>query len=392
MDSQKAKLRYVLMKSMDVIETRVPYKSVSLVKREYDKRDDRHLFDNNNSSNSNNDVSPRKHLYMGDLYTNLCYYATLDEYLDTLFEPFNFDQQRSISIDGITCTGKSTIIADSNRLPLKINNFFPDITSHSDYNYNVLNSMRYICSRDALAYSEAHTNKNVGFIWDRSRYSNLCWYYIHLLIDHYKTLNSGTNKDGDNDDDRACIPIDDEFGVFAVLNSFATETKLTSIVEYFENKHMRDLTLTFVCRDVSFVSLNMMNRGIRKTENTEPENVCCSDLYNAKEYDYFIAQNYVYYWFAKLKREPCIDISFIFKRFPDLSMDSLQREIIQRINYRSAIKPIQRYVDRVVSVPYRRSADIFENDVDPDPFSSDKSLQTFYKNTSDSFALKHSNK
>jgi len=276
--------------------------------------------------------------YLLDLELSDCY-STLDEYLDEVFADYDLTNCRVICIDGTNGTGKTTLCQRNNRLHVKINSLFPRITSSSDYNHNPVNAKRYILCKNLVTF--APEVQHGGICWDRDKYSNLRWQYVHQLIDHY----SSRGRD---------IPVDDEFEVFGVLNNLATRNNLCDILEYLENEEEREITLTLTCRNVAFVATCMLERALTSNikvaiapENhihnviRDERNVINNDAFNAKEFNYNVAQNYVYYYFAKLKRDPCIDVSCIYEYFTGLTIEDFQSALLQRINYRCAISPNQ---------------------------------------------------
>lgn len=353
-----------LQKLRIAINQHVPYKKIKLIDR----------VDRQNANNSKEYFSngQREEKYLLDLSIPSIY-SSLNEYLDDVFDEYDFKNTRIICIDGTNGSGKSSTIKKTNRLYFKINSIFPLITNSSSYNYNSINSKRYITVKDILNYlPEA---KEVGICWDRDRYSNLRWQYIHQLVHYYSSRGK-------------IIPTDNEFEVFGVLNNFATRSNLCEILEYHENREDPELTLTFTCRDVLLLSMSLINRAL--SENTcVASSVITNDAYNAKEENYLVAQNYVYYWFAKLKGDPCIDISCVYKYFEGLTADEFQQCIVDRINYalKSADAELkEKPIDTLVKCTTDTTVPLM------DSVKSDQFIQTLYNNANDTMIYKYSNK
>jgi len=83
-----------------------------------------------------------------------------------------------IAIDGINAVGKSTITKHINRSYCKINLLHPEITKGQDYNLYPLHAIEYIVSQLKPT--------NEPTVWDRDRYSNLRFYYVHYLCYQFR--------------------------------------------------------------------------------------------------------------------------------------------------------------------------------------------------------------
>ncbi|XP_025196782.1 uncharacterized protein LOC112595700 isoform X1 [Melanaphis sacchari] len=345
-----------------VLAQNISYKRINLQQR----------VDHRHGNNTVNYYSKgqREEKYLLDLSIPSVY-SSIDEYLDSVFKKYDFKNTRVICIDGTCGTGKSTLIKKSNRLYFKINSLFLLITNTSSYNHNPINSKRYITTKDIIEYKDEA--KSFGVCWDRDRYSNLRWQYIHQLVHHYSSRG-------------LTIPTDNEFEVFGVLNNFATRNNLCEILEYHENRE-RELILVLTCRDILFLSVGILHRAL-SINSCDPESVINNDSYNSKEANYLIAQNYVYYWFAKLKGDPCLDISCVYKYFEDLDANSFQSKIIERINYahKSASFDLKTTDIRELVTCGEGLSSL------DDAVCADQIIQTMFNNTDDTMIYKYSMK
>lgn len=176
-----------------------------------------------------------------------------------------------ISIDGMNGTGKSSLCKQLNRKYIKINSLAPHVTCGSDYNYDPIKSMEY------LMLPLLVTAKNV--CWDRCPYSNLIFYFVHQLMAIYKDT-----------------PIPNDISeVWRIFNTIAADTQLIATINY--TKSIKSIpTLFIVCSDIKYISLALQDRG------------GLNDIYNAKQYNYQMAQYYAYMYFGKLLQAPVLDL------------------------------------------------------------------------------------
>lgn len=241
-----------------------------------------------------------------------------------------------IAIDGQNGTTKSTLAGKlCNRTLLKINDLMPDITSGSDYNHHALKSLEYMCGQ--VCY-QPHTNQalaNKFIVWDRCCFSNLIFYFIHQLMAHYEN---------------SSIPRDYR-PVWQLLNTIATDMNLMStinvILQYQRQIQLVALrtsggrhqqpppcvgipTIFFVCRNLDFIALVLRQRGINSSSY--------NDIYNAVQYNYQVAQYYVYSWFAQLLNYPIIDIADFLDA--GCSISTIHMLLTQKLNPRSTLLDI----------------------------------------------------
>lgn len=224
------------------------------------------------------------------------YYKSTDR-IDEIFAKILSDWSKytEISIDGMNGLGKSTLIGSMKRQYAKVNLIDPSITNGPNYNYDVMVSLQYL----VLSSLTSATNA----CWDRCQYSNIIFYYVHHLMSIYKD---------------EMIPIDDQEAIFQHFNNLSVQIQLTTTLGFF-NSYKCIPTLFFICSDLEYIVLSMVDRG----------NI--NDVYNAKEYNYQISQYYAYLYFSKLlPQSVLIDVADYFKLGYTLS--EFQQTIISLVD------------------------------------------------------------
>jgi hypothetical protein len=224
------------------------------------------------------------------------YYKNTDRIDETFAKILsNWSEYPEISIDGMNGLGKSTLIESMKRQYIKVNMIDPSITNGPNYNYDTMVSLQYI------VLSSLAKAKNA--CWDRCPYANLIFYYVHHLMSIYKDK---------------MIPLDDQDAVFQHFNNLSVQIQLTTILGFF-NTYKCIPTLFFICSDLEYIVLSMVDRG----------NI--NDVYNAKEYNYQISQYYAYVYFSKLLPQcVLIDVADYFKLGYTLS--EFQQTIISLVD------------------------------------------------------------
>lgn len=238
-------------------------------------------------------------------------YASIDEALSELN---GWSSHPEIAVDGSNGCGKSTLARTMNRAYLKINELLPRVTDGYGYNLSVFQSLEY------MMFQQSVTARNV--CWDRCKYSNLAFYYAHLLM--YRFRATGVPNDRDT--------------VFEALNSFATATNLAYTVSCMEREKPVP-TLFLVCRDLELVALALQRRGT------------ATDLCNAKERDYQLAQYFTYCYFGALLSYPVFDLSDMISE--TFTLGDLQQAIRDRIDVTDSVSSRD---ECLLSVPDTASA------------------------------------
>lgn len=206
---------------------------------------------------------------------------------------------RSISIDGMNGTGKSTLAKSMNREYVKVNALCPDITTGSKYNYSPLRSLEYMFFQTLCETGDAFV------VWDRCRYSNLIFAYIHHLMSVYKDR----TIPGPNDDEP-----------FLYINNMALATGLFMTVSYVESACVQKTPILFIVNsDLRLVAQSLLARG------------GANDVYNAKEANYQMAQYHVYRYFARLLNAPLIDLNEVFRRTGS-TLSEIQEAVRERVD------------------------------------------------------------
>lgn len=198
-----------------------------------------------------------------------------------------------IAIDGMNGTGKSTLIRLMKRHYVKTNEFVPHVTTGSRYNHDMIKSLQYMMLQPNTIC------ENV--CWDRCRYSNLCFYYVHYLMYIYR--------------DRV-MPTDSA-EVLMHLNQLAISTNLLQTLMVMESIK-RTPTIFFVCSD-----FEMIGEALRRRDTP-------NDIYNAKELNYQIAQYHAYNYFAEILRYPVFDLAKVFAM--DMTLGEFHQLLIRKID------------------------------------------------------------
>lgn len=229
--------------------------------------------------------------------------VNLTEYLKPIQ---SFNKHRVICVDGMNGTGKSTMTKNVNRAYCKINIYCPNVTSGSDYNFYIMNALHYINHRiifEDCGYDDTKTTAPT--IWDRDRYSNLRFYFVHHLMYEYR--NRTMSMDSENE-------------IYEKLNTLALGSHLLETLTYFEKIKPSPPTLIMICSDLHLLGQLLLLRG------------GVSDTVMSKNLNYQVAQYHVYRYFAKIMRTPIFDIAYMSKRF-NMTMNEIQLSIVNCIDY-----------------------------------------------------------
>lgn len=238
---------------------------------------------------------------------------------------------RCIAIDGMNGTGKTTLAKSLERIYIKINEFSPETTHGSQYNYNPIMGFEY------LTFPRQIVAKDMYLVWDRCEWSNTIFYLVHALMSLYRptattttstrscSISSVSGGDGGGsssssvsyeDDtnvstivstsDMANVPIET---ITSQLNAIAQDINLLKSINYFEQFYRRETAvlarLFLVCSDLDMIRECLTNRAI----NSQDSDFSPNDLFNASFVNYQLAQLYVYRYMAKLLPNTiCIDI------------------------------------------------------------------------------------
>lgn len=225
----------------------------------------------------------------------------------------------SISIDGMSGTGKSTLARSMNRTYVKINTHCADVTSGSSYNYSPLRALEY------MMFHVIYDTKDTPVVWDRCRYANLIFAYVHHLMSVYR--------------DRTMPGPDDDEPIL-YINNMALSTSLFATVSYVESVCAEKRPVLFIVNsDLRLVAQALLARG------------GANDVYNAKEYNYQMAQLHVYRYFARLLNAPLVDLNEMFDS-SDRTLDEVHAEI------RALVDVPERTRDRDLPQPPQRTESI----------------------------------
>lgn len=264
----------------------------------------------------------------------------------------NFSNYKIISIDGVNGVGKSTITHVTNRTYAKINLLHPEITKGQDYNIRPLHAIEYIM---------ADRKNTAPTVWDRDRFSNLRFYFIHYLMYQF--------KDEEMTLDDGCM-----LRVYEKLNSLAITIGLVNILSFLETIYESVPTIILLNNNLKRVGHMLINRGGK------------NDIFNAKFVNYQYAQHYVYSYFAKILEHPIIDLSYTFDKF-GLSVPQTHEEILKRITCKTEMPNIEDQTAEAVA-----DVDDSIDDNDDEGYISARALQNFCKNHDDCLMYNFSKK
>lgn len=249
---------------------------------------------------------------VNDLDVNT-YPDKLSDYLKILLTGFN--TSKIICIDGMNGTGKSTITSEINRRYCKINEYCPTVTAGADYNYYIMNALQYINYQ--IFYDLR--DDDAAVVWDRDRYSNLRFYFVHYLMNEY----------------RNCVmSIKDEHEVYEKLNTMALATHLLETLTYYEKQKPSPPTLVLVCSDLELLGHILMLRG------------GVSGTVMSKITNYQMAQYHVYRYFAKILNTPLLDIATV-SRVYNVTLNTIQTLTMNYIDYDNRITPLYKNLNRI---------------------------------------------
>lgn len=223
-------------------------------------------------------------------------------YLKTMLHGFN--TARVICIDGMNGTGKSTLTSKINRRYCKINDYCPTVTAGSDYNYYIVNAFQYI-NYQLIQDDCINFKRNDAIVWDRDRYSNLRFYYIHYLMNEYRNRT---------------MSIDETDEVYEKLNTMALATHLLDTLTFYEKLKPSPPTLVLVCSDLNILGHILLLRG------------GVSGTVMSKITNYQMAQYHVYRYFAKILGTPILDIAAMYRDY-NVSLNELQALLMNCIDF-----------------------------------------------------------
>lgn len=284
--------------------------------------------------------------YVDIEYERNLYFSSLNE----------FSKHPVICIDGINGVGKSTITQNINRKYCKINLLRPEITRGQDYNIYPLHAIEYLMSQLQVSSEPS--------VWDRDRYSNLRFYFVHFIIYQFR------NEILSNDDD--CT-----LRVYEKLNAMAQTVALKETLSFFETMYPNVPTLIILNSDIKRVGHMLLNRSGK------------NDVFNAKSPNYQYAQHHVYNYFAKILEHPIIDLSFVYEKF-GLTVTETHNEIKKRIAYKPFVAEtdksnanIETQITEAINDVDKHTDDT-NDDNDNEAFVSARALHIFCKNNNDS--------
>lgn len=323
-----------LVRSMGNDETRLTWKikkrlldlQVDYPKCVYPENSRRNLKKHMNADDDDNDAN------------DCAYPDKLSDYLKTLLTGFN--TSKIICIDGMNGTGKSTITSEINRRYCKINEYCPTVTAGADYNYYIMNALQYINYQIVCTLRD----DSVPIVWDRDRYSNLRFYFVHYLMNEYQNR---------------VMSIKDEHEVYEKLNTMALATHLLETLTYYEKWKPSPPTLVLVCSDLELLGHILMLRG------------GVSGTVMAKITNYQMAQYHVYRYFAKILNTPLLDIATVSKVY-NVTLNTIQTLVMNYIDY-----------DNRVTTLYNNNDDNNHHDDDEARNEAFVRLQEFCKRNND---------
>lgn len=188
---------------------------------------------------------------------------------------YNFTKIPIIFIDGTCCTGKTTIVAQTHRTSIKINNLIPNIGKA--YNNNSLASFLYMFEQIPIYKNMEHV-----LIFDRSIISNYIWFSIHYLMGLMLAI-----KDSPL--------IESYLWARPFLSAYALDMNTSLLLNYLPKIH-------------GVFLINSNYESWRKAMYARNNG---SDRAYSNSRIYLYAQNHTYRFFAELTGLPVYDISTV---------------------------------------------------------------------------------
>lgn len=196
-------------------------------------------------------------------------YFCEDEILNSFKLLSTFKNKDEISIDGPSGVGKTSLMEKLNRKYCKVNLSNKIITDGPKYNISPMRSLMY---RYTFLYSKG---KNV--CWDRCVYSNMIFQIVSFLCAFYEN-----------------VP-ESYIHVYPVIDWFVNSVHLKSTIKMCMIE--KDIPILFLVNsNIKQIIQNLISRGEAK------------DFYLSTNLNYQYAQLHVYTYFAKLTKNPLIDI------------------------------------------------------------------------------------
>lgn len=201
-----------------------------------------------------------------------------------------YNKYESIAIDGMSGTGKSTLISTFNRSYAKINLGSQATTKGPFYNKDINRAMFY------LEYQ--YMNYVKQSIWDRGSFSNLVFRFVDLLMHEckYEKLNL-YHWDRVN----------------SMLYGYMYTTGFFSVLKEFKKRDNYIPTIYLVNSDMDLLKQTILRR---KEKN---------DLSMYDDTNYHWAQYFAYTFVANKSDSACFDIGTYYER--GMNLDTIQRAI-----------------------------------------------------------------
>lgn len=169
-----------------------------------------------------------------------------------------------IAIDGMSGTGKSSLVNSLIRQSVKINQFSPITTRGPFYNIDPVRMIDYAITHVSV--------RGRNLVWDRCPFSNIIYGMAHHLYGLYVSWNMS-------------VPVNFE-SVVSTLNNFADQIGLVNTVSYINSKKVTP-TIILVNSDLKLLTTLLLNRA-------KPV-----DIRNAEEYNYQMAQLHAFTYFGR---------------------------------------------------------------------------------------------
>lgn len=199
----------------------------------------------------------------------------------------SFKYENQIAIDGMSSSGKTTMLQNMNRINGKINIGSPYTTHTSKYNNDMKRSWLY------LEYQYKCEGKHV--IWDRSCFSNIIFSIVHFLMYKYKNKSIPKKKEK----------------VYPLIEYYIQTTQIESIINYMINRE-NYIPIIFLVNSNMQILTDML-----KKRNTIMDFASCFD------YNYHMAQYMAFSNFAERLEAPIFDIGELYENFK-YSLDDIQ--------------------------------------------------------------------
>ncbi|UHB41762.1 GMP kinase [Macrobrachium rosenbergii nudivirus] len=212
---------------------------------------------------------------LGQTYWSLDVDLNIHKTIDDYFEWFylNTNTNKAIAIDGMSCTGKSSLI--SNFTHVKINKYI-NLQEKNGYNIFPENSISYLLMNMRMAFTS-------NVLIDRSCISNLAYLYCYYVMNHL-----GNKRDL-------------LLSSFGLCDEFTRIHNLKPLLEWIKSKNVN--AIIYIDSSFEKSAMRMNKRGVHEKSP--------SDIIKSLVKEYHTAQTTAFAYIANMLNLSCIDFNYL---------------------------------------------------------------------------------